>query len=95
MATKTYTISMPGEIMELIDSVAKRTNRDRSEMLRQMVRHFITCPERERVDVLGALHEAFAPFREATAPMSDEEFDDMIDTAVREVREEKRRAKEA
>ena len=81
--------------MDLIESAAQRTNRDRGEMIRQMARHYLTCPDREKVDILGALYEAAAPFREATAHVSDEEFGDLVDTAIREVREEERKAKEA
>ena len=89
MATKAYTISMPEEIMELIDSVAKRTHRSRSETLRQMARHYMTCAEREKVDIPAALHEAAAPFREAAAAVGEDTYNEIIDSAISEVRDAK------
>jgi predicted transcriptional regulator len=89
MASKAYTISMPEEIMELIDSVAKRTHRSRSETLRQMARHYITCQDRDKVDIPAALFEAAAPFREAAALVGEEVYNEIIGSAIKEVRDAK------
>jgi metal-responsive CopG/Arc/MetJ family transcriptional regulator len=92
MASRNYTISMPEEIMAMVDAMAQREHRSRSEMLREMVREEAARRKAAEGDVLGALHDLFAPFREATADMTDEEFDALVRTSIREVRDEKRRA---
>ena len=76
----------------MVDARAKREHRSRSEMLRQIIRDYSMDHQMRDSDVLGGLYELFEPFREATAHMSQQEVYDLIDSAVREVRDEKRGA---
>ncbi len=87
MATKAYTITMPEEIMGIVDEMARREHRSRSEMLREMVRMAAARRLARQGDALGALGELFAPLREATAHMTDDEFDALVQESIREVRD--------
>jgi len=87
MASKAYTITMPEEMMALVDDMARRQHRSRSEMLREMVRIATARRLVQRGDVLGAVGELLTPLREATANMTDEEFDALLDESIREVRD--------
>ncbi|MBU0606915.1 MAG: ribbon-helix-helix domain-containing protein [Armatimonadetes bacterium] len=89
MATKAYTITMPEEIMGIVDEMARREHRSRSEMLREMVRIVAARRLAKQGDVLGALGELLTPLREATADMTDEQFDALLDDSIREVRDAK------
>ncbi len=90
MASKNYTISMPEEIMAMLDEMAKREHRSRSEMVRAIILDYAKVHQTYDHDVLGALYERFAPFREATAHMSQQEVYDLIDGAISEVRDQNR-----
>lgn len=87
MATKTYCITMPEEIMALVDEMARREHRSRSEMLREMVRIVAARDLSRQGDTMGALGVLLSPLREATETMSDEEFDALISDSIREVRD--------
>lgn len=93
MASKAYTITMPEEMMAIVDEMARREHRSRSEMLREMVR--LTAADRltQHGDVLGALAVLLEPLKQATDKMSDEEFDRTLAESIREVRDAKGRAR--
>lgn len=93
MATKTYSITMPEEIMAIVDKMAHEEHRSRSEMLREMVRIAAARDLSRRGDTMGALGVLLQPLREATAKMSDEEFDALLSDTVREVRDDQSRAR--
>ena len=79
--------------MAVVDEMARREHRSRSEMLREMVR--IATAERlaKGGDILGAVAELLAPLKEATDKMTDEEFDASLEQSIREVRDEQSRAR--
>ncbi|MBU0609986.1 MAG: ribbon-helix-helix domain-containing protein [Armatimonadetes bacterium] len=87
MASKAYTITMPEEIMAVVDEMARREHRSRSEMLREMVRIATARRLAKGGDILGAVAELLAPLKEATDKMTDEEFDALLDDSIREVRD--------
>lgn len=88
MATKTYSITMPEEIMAIVDKMAHEEHRSRSEMLREMVRIAAARHLSRQGNTMGALGVLLSPLREATEKMSDEEFDAFLSDTIREVRDD-------
>jgi Arc/MetJ-type ribon-helix-helix transcriptional regulator len=84
MATKNYTISMPEEIMAMVDAMARREHRSRSEMIRELVRRDMRPDAGGNVEVLRRMRQLAQEARDPDA--TDEDIEQALTTAVTEVR---------
>ena len=93
MASKAYTISVPQDLMQTVDSLASREHRTRSGLIQEALRRYVEPPQ----VIVGTpwfreLYDLYAPVREefAAMGMTEEEIGRMVDEEIAAYREEKR-----
>lgn len=91
MASKAQTISMPEELVEMMDELAARGRLTRGELIQEALRRYAE-QEQPGTPWLRQLYDAYAPVREriAASGMTEDEINQIIDEEIAAYRREKR-----